>query len=390
MEQQTNLEHQSTTNPWNGTFLFSCFVFLGILLLFIGLRVLAGTAWANSLPNWVVELGFSFLSQIVIMLLVPLIAMRIYWKKKEKTTPTLPTLSRRFGFDKPKGRTIAYAFALGALIYLFNIIVAGVFTGVLSLIGFRFPTFGFGSFSGVGGLLIAMLLIGVLPGLCEEVTHRGLLLNSFAQKFGIMKAMLYSSILFGFMHLNVIQVFYAAILGYIIALAVVATRSLWVGVIMHFMNNGLGTYFSLANRYNWFGGNFITNIFNAVSTGGVIFYLLFTILLYLTVMRIIHMFAKETYQRNRYAHLAQIIAHDPEMRAKASEIGDHFELFAQYIEDGVARLPRTYQLRFYLDPNTMSKVKRHPQLTPLERTAFWGIMFLGGLVTLFTLIWGLL
>ncbi|MCL2755630.1 MAG: CPBP family intramembrane metalloprotease [Firmicutes bacterium] len=388
---------EQTDKIWDGSFLFVCWTYFIILLMFASLRVISGLGWLDNLDRRVVEVGFSIASQIIIMAAVPLVAMFIYKrrleKKKNQTTLTdnkKTSLFASFGFDKPSARTIGFAILLGLLIYFFNIFVASFFNGILNMLGFRFMM-GMGEtpFGGVWGLVIGLALIAVLPGVCEEVSHRGMLLKSFSARMGIMRAMFWTSIMFGFMHLNVVQVFYAAILGYIIALATVATRSLWVGIIMHFMNNGIGTYLSLAYRYNWFGGDMLYHMMNLFAGAGIILYIAFVVFLYWSIMHIIHVLAKMGYQKNRIRSLANIIAEYPNILVKPDGVIATFDEFAVQVDQNLERVSKWQRTKFYLDP--MSAMVRKPmKLTVKEKTIFYGIIFMGALLTIFTAVWGFL
>jgi len=336
-----------------------------LLVLFIGLRILAGFVH-GLFPDWVLDVGFSILSQILIMATIPIVVMMVFNKRtrNESTQPSNASpILPAFGFNKPGLKVIAWAFALGFLIFFFNIFVSGFFNGILAMTGFRFPQGGGGSFShmGVTGLLISLFLIAVLPGICEEISHRGMLMNGLAPKMGVARAVLFSSIIFGLMHLNIVQAFYAAILGYIIAWAVLATRSLWTGIIMHFINNGFGVYLMFANDNGWFLGNF----FDWLAGSNPIIFVALMVVVYLLIRQIILFFAKENFDK----------------RWKDDERYDTWATHAK-------RLTTWSQMKLYIDPT--APTQKHEPLSPSEKTIFADILFLGTLVTLMTLVWGLL
>ena len=92
-------------------------------------------------------------------------------------------------------------------------------------------------------ILLEFVLTACLPGLCEEVLHRGMMLNACKNKGWTRYGLIFSSILFGLMHLNIMQFFYATILGFFIGIATLASESIWTGIICHFVNNFLSVYF---------------------------------------------------------------------------------------------------------------------------------------------------
>lgn len=84
----------------------------------------------------------------------------------------------------------------------------------------------------------------------EEVIFRGILLTTFIHLYGVVWAIVLQSILFGLWHLRsllfmspkrvAIQVFYTGlILGPLFAIITLWTGTIWVAVILHFLNNFL-------------------------------------------------------------------------------------------------------------------------------------------------------
>ena len=361
-------------------FLVTCIIYIVCLLLFICLRVMGGLGAFDKLSDAGADITFSILSQVVIMFLVPVVAIAsytryiaqrramTYWRGKTPgvfdATPfrkggitETHTVLKSWGFGKTTWRVIGFAFLLGALLYFFNIFVAGFMHGVLSIFGYRFPS-GESTFTGISGFFVTLVLVGVLPGICEETAHRGLLLNGLRSRLGITKAILFSSIIFGLMHLNIVQCIYAAILGYLIALAVVATRSIWTGIIMHFMNNALNTFFGFAHSEGWFLGDFMDGLNNLFANFGFFFFLAFVFGMYCLIMLVINKFAKENYLTTPSS---------PNDAAQATKL-TFWNTAKICLDDG----------------------KKPEKLQPSEKAVFYGIIFLGCLVTLFTLIWGFL
>jgi hypothetical protein len=78
-------------------------------------------------------------------------------------------------------------------------------------------------------------LLSVTAGICEEVIYRGFLLWLITPWDGLIAAILVSTAAFGFMHiyLGVAQVPRTAIIGFVLALVVVASGSLWPAIIIH-------------------------------------------------------------------------------------------------------------------------------------------------------------
>ncbi len=87
--------------------------------------------------------------------------------------------------------------------------------------------------------LINLFVIALMPAICEEMLFRGFIFTSFKSKKNANMAIIGSAILFGFMHIDFIRIIPTAILGVILAYAVYKTGSIFVAMLIHFINNGL-------------------------------------------------------------------------------------------------------------------------------------------------------
>lgn len=85
-------------------------------------------------------------------------------------------------------------------------------------------------------LLTGVLVIAVLPGICEEIMHRGLLLRAY-EKRGSYRAVVIVAIFFGLFHFDITNLLGPIFLGLIIGYYVVRTDSLYAGIFAHFLNN---------------------------------------------------------------------------------------------------------------------------------------------------------
>lgn len=89
---------------------------------------------------------------------------------------------------------------------------------------------------GVGGTLLYVVTIAVVPALVEEFAFRGVVLGHL-RRYGNTFAILASSLLFGLMHGNAVQIPFAFAAGCIMAYADVLAGSLLPSLILHFLNN---------------------------------------------------------------------------------------------------------------------------------------------------------
>lgn len=86
------------------------------------------------------------------------------------------------------------------------------------------------------GLLLNILVIGGAAGICEEVLFRGTIQRGF-ERFGAVKAILFTSLLFGLMHVDFQKLLGTFLLGAIIGFIVYRSNSLYGGMLAHFTNN---------------------------------------------------------------------------------------------------------------------------------------------------------
>jgi sodium transport system permease protein len=89
----------------------------------------------------------------------------------------------------------------------------------------------------------AFLLLALLPGICEEVAFRGFILSGLRTGRRTSSSVVLSAFLFGFLHVVlslVQQLFNATLLGIVLGLLAIRSRSLLPGIAFHVLNNGLG------------------------------------------------------------------------------------------------------------------------------------------------------
>lgn len=85
-------------------------------------------------------------------------------------------------------------------------------------------------------LVLLFFTLAVVPAFVEELLFRGLVLSNLLP-YGRTTAVLASALLFGVMHQNVEQIFYATAAGIVIGWVYVCTNSIWPCILLHFCNN---------------------------------------------------------------------------------------------------------------------------------------------------------
>jgi membrane protease YdiL (CAAX protease family) len=84
---------------------------------------------------------------------------------------------------------------------------------------------------------VAVLLLGVGPGVIEELFCRGFLGRGLLARYGYPLGIVLTSIFFGLLHLAPLYAIGTAVMGVMLHLTYVYTRSLWVPIFLHFANN---------------------------------------------------------------------------------------------------------------------------------------------------------
>jgi membrane protease YdiL (CAAX protease family) len=88
-------------------------------------------------------------------------------------------------------------------------------------------------------LFMAVLLVGVGPGIGEELWCRAFLGRGLVGRYGPIAGVLTTSFFFGLIHLEPRQALYAMVVGLALHFTYLTTRSLLVPMLLHFMNNSL-------------------------------------------------------------------------------------------------------------------------------------------------------
>ena len=152
---------------------------------------------------------------------------------------------KTLGFRAFNKNNLALGCGLLVIAYLFIM----VYNIILTLSGVT--TQGEAIYKALGSLdsPIWLVLVGViLAPFVEEMLFRGFLFAGFRQRFGWNKAALLSSTFFALAHLQPAALIPTFILGYLLAYIFHKSKSLWPGIILHFLVNSLGFFliFSLS------------------------------------------------------------------------------------------------------------------------------------------------
>lgn len=311
----------------------------------------------------------NFLIQCVVMFSIPILLYSLLVSKNAKQT------FKDFGFKKISFSILICSILLGFVLYIVNSYVAQFFHAVISILGYDNSI---NIHLSIGGdVSKEFLLTAILPGICEEVAHRGLLLNGSHKQGYTRFGLIFSSLLFGLLHLNIQQFFYATILGVFMGITVLVSDSIFPSMIIHFMNNALSVYFSLGYTYNlpftkwrikFLNELYSLPLFQCVVVIAVILAIMIG-LYFLIISRIIKIKKKEKYM---------LVAKDLKLEDKS---------YAELQE----KLSDAKQEIYVIKSQPLVPLKDNGKaLTPLDKIFTYNAVILGALITICSFIWGIL
>lgn len=190
---------------------------------------------------------------------------------------------------KTKVHPMTYVFAvlLGFLMYYATTGVSLIYQNILGMLGYTHNTTGVGTiYSGWEVFAMQLITVAMLPAFFEEFVDRGLLMNVFRNEKNDKLIIVVLALIFAFAHQNITQTGYTFVGGLVIAFLAVKTKSIWPGVIVHFINNGLSVLFDYSTQTNGFSGkiykaywaylntNILVVMASWIGVGFVIFYIL--------------------------------------------------------------------------------------------------------------------
>lgn len=89
----------------------------------------------------------------------------------------------------------------------------------------------------IGGLLLNLVIVALIPAVGEELTFRGVLQQSLTRKMNPHVAIILSAAIFSFIHFQFYGFLPRMFLGILLGYMFYITGSLWTSILMHFLNN---------------------------------------------------------------------------------------------------------------------------------------------------------
>ncbi len=155
---------------------------------------------------------------------------------------------KAIGWIKPKWRDLGYALGgFGVYFLTYGIIISSLVERYLPIDTEQRQELGFDTAAVGPDLILIFLSLVILPPLIEEIIVRGFLFTGLKAKLAFVPAALITSVVFGAAHLqwggDAPLLWTAAIDTFILSMILVylrhVTGSLWPGIVLHFIKNGL-------------------------------------------------------------------------------------------------------------------------------------------------------
>lgn len=363
------------------------------MLLFCLLRIGSSFGMLDFLHPDIADIVYTAIIQIGIILVLPMSLYTLFLHNKTGFVDTFrdTQLNGKINF-----KVILISFGLGLLAFFVNIAISTLFNGILSFFGYSQPvsvSTGYESmFPNWATFLIQLTTVAILPAICEEFLHRGVLLNGL-KEIGIKKAILISSLMFGLLHFNINQFFYATILGMLMALVSVVSKSIYPAMIIHFTNNAISVYLSSAESYGWFGKNFYNYLNNFLqSNNAFLTFLACFAFLVLVVVLLIYLVSK-LFRISTLNRVQKVIdsmyTADDRATTNSPIVVEKSKMLQEMLENNTTLNLNYEEMKSPIDV-VLPKQKNIYKPTLEDNLFLISSCVLGGLVTLFTFIWGLL
>ena len=364
------------------------------MAIFCCVRTASAFGLFNFLHKDIADIVYTCIVQIGLMLVLPMVLYTLIVRDKEGFVGTFRTaqLNQKIGL-----RVILLSFGIGILAFFINIAVSTLFSGLMSFLGYNQPvTSGGTTYSPLlpdwARFMLEVLTVAILPAFCEEFLHRGLLLNG-TKEIGIKKAILISSLMFGLLHFNINQFFYAFVVGLLLALVAIVSKSIYPAMIIHFTNNFISVYLGYAEGFGWFGKNFYNYLNKFLQSNSPIltfiscfsFLALVVVLLMLFIVRI---FKIQTLGKVQKA-ISTIYTGDDRVKTNDPIVIEKSKVIQEMLENNTTLNLNYEQMKSPLDI-VLPKDKNIYKPTLEDNLFLVSACVLGGLVTIFTFIWGLL
>ena len=162
------------------------------------------------------------------MLLSPL----CYWKIKSFN------IFKGMGFKrKVNGGQIAMTLPIAIGLLAGFMPLASAFVYLVNLTGYHYNGANI-VVDSFGKLVLYLIFVAIIPAICEETMHRGIIARG-GSRISIFAGIILSSTLFALMHGNPMQLVHQFFVGVVCCLVYYMTGSIWANILVHFFNNAI-------------------------------------------------------------------------------------------------------------------------------------------------------
>lgn len=380
----------------NKLVLISMLCYLPIVVLFAIIRMLSAFGVLGFLRS---DIGGYILNLVVQVGLLFCLSFFLFGKLM-KSSPK--NVAKFFGFRKIRFNQVCLSIVIGVVVYILNVLVTTFFNAFLTLFGYHFSTGTPMTSYPFWLLIVEIIFTAVLPAVCEETVHRGLLLKGF-QPLGLKGSILFSALFFGLLHLNIEQVFYATLIGILVGYVALGSESIYPAMIIHFMNNAISVFMGYSS-FHGLGLNkgFVildTWLSNTPFLGMIFMILLIAALMVLLKFLLKRLFRQtaidkmgsmqramvEQYEREKYLKEVETISKG---NGEFSENNLQEEFFENFDEKYNERA-----LKSGLQSDISNKLQNDNsefKLDNINKVLIYTTFIIVGVITLFTFIWGIL
>ncbi|MFW6008357.1 MAG: CPBP family intramembrane glutamic endopeptidase [archaeon] len=363
------------------------FIYFSSMVLFVGLRIAYNFGFLETYPSFI----FNIITQIGIMFIFPILLILILYKK-----PSIQ-LKKTLNFKKITLKSMVPILILTVLIFFLGVFISLFFSALLNFLGFSYNALSNQGTTTLIMFLQSLLFSALLPGIFEEIMHRGFLLNNLSVEIGYRRTIIITSILFGLIHLNILQSLSAAFIGAIIAVVTIVSSSIIPAIIIHTLYNSIVTYLSFAQSQSLWGDGFYDgiNYFLQNNHPSIVFatsFILLTIIFTLIGLSIVYLFRQNTLSkisnvRSRIQNALKQEVFEDKRQLDEKEIS--------VINDVLKKIPAANMPDIKNINSTMDLVfpvneKDNIKLRQKDMIFIYGAIFLGFVITLMTFIWGIL
>ncbi len=209
---QKRSDFEKGTVPAVGDLVMSIVVIL-LLVLYVGSAVSVRSTFAGTIVN-----------QVIIFAVPVLVTW--YMKSNQKEL---------FSFKKPQKGTIAGSIFLYLGTYCLEMAMAGTLIKIFPSSAESMST----SFEKLveQPVILILIVMVLMPAIGEEICFRGFLFGGLKNKYGVKWAVVLSAIVFGAFHMSLVKLLPTAMLGACFAYIVSVSGSIYIGMVLHFVNN---------------------------------------------------------------------------------------------------------------------------------------------------------